>query len=563
MQTVMVGNSVEFECHAVGDPEPTVRWSKVGGPLPSHIMVKGSMLRIDQATEADAGHYPVFSAFSFSKLEEELPPKCFQEANVLTVPQVTHKDSGTYICTASNEHGNVAAFTKLEVHERVMPYFAQEPLSYLTLPTIKNAYKAFNIKVNFRPDNVDGMILYNGQRRTTGADFISLGLVSGRLEFRFDVGSGMATIRDPNPIKLGEFHTVELHRNLTQGFITVDGGEPISGKSQGKFQGLDLNEELHVGGYPNYTLIAKTAGIKTGFVGKTSCCELVTTPLFDGYESYIAYPPLTNVHDDLRVELEFKPLERNGLMFFCGGKKTKVEDFVAVSMVEGHVEFRYELGTGQAVLLSPQPVSLGQWHTVIAERNKAAGHLRVDQGPVQRRMSPGKAQGLNIHTPMYLGGVPSMDILPKPANITQMFDGCIGEVSINNKKVDLSYSFTESKSISRCVDNNPCDRRPCLNSGECMSSGEYELLLALNSMLGGITLNGYTCLSSALSWLYPAYTGQVFTSPEAQRTSETSEANGTVSQCSVCLKRPRLTGPRLRFEGPSVQTMPELNCLFS
>lgn len=75
--------------------------------------------------------------------------------------------------------------------------------------------------------------------------------------------------------------------------------------------------------------------------------ELVTTPLFDGEESYIAYPPLTNIHDDLRVELEFKPLERDGLMFFCGGKKMKVEDFVAISMVEGHVEFRYELGTGK------------------------------------------------------------------------------------------------------------------------------------------------------------------------------------------------------------------------
>lgn len=74
--------------------------------------------------------------------------------------------------------------------------------------------------------------------------------------------------------------------------------------------------------------------------------ELVTTPLFDGDESYIAYPPLTNIHDDLRVQLEFKPLERDGLMFFCGGKKMKVEDFVSISMVDGHVEFRYELGTG-------------------------------------------------------------------------------------------------------------------------------------------------------------------------------------------------------------------------
>lgn len=98
------------------------------------------------------------------------------------------------------------------------------------------------------------MILYNGQKRSTGADFISLGLVGGRLEFRsadkvlpshrngvllisfgalrFDVGSGMATIRDPNPIKLGEFHTVELYRNHTLGYIVVDGGEPVNGSSQ-------------------------------------------------------------------------------------------------------------------------------------------------------------------------------------------------------------------------------------------------------------------------------------------------------------------------------------------
>ena len=45
----------------------------------------------------------------------------------------------------------------------------------------------------------------------------------------------MATIRDPLPVKLGEFHTVELQRNNTLGSIRVDGGEPISGKSQVHF----------------------------------------------------------------------------------------------------------------------------------------------------------------------------------------------------------------------------------------------------------------------------------------------------------------------------------------
>ncbi|KAK7132382.1 hypothetical protein R3I93_018809 [Phoxinus phoxinus] len=623
VQTVMVGNSVEFECHAIGDPEPTVRWSKVGGSLPDHVEVKGNILRIDQVTESDSGQYrctatnnvgsehshvvlniqslPQIAAqpeakevtvgsdavlpciasgypvptIIWSKVENELPSKCRQDGHVLTVPGVTHSDAGTYVCTAANKQGKVEAFTRLNVHERVMPHFTQEPLSYLTLPTIKNSYKAFSIKITFRPDNVDGMIIYNGQKKTTGADFISFGLVGGRPEFRFDVGSGMATIRYPTAIKLGEFHTVHLYRNQTQGSLVVDGEAPINGTSQGKFKGLDLNEELFVGGYPNYSMLAKTAELKTGFVGcikqliiqgdevifkdldksstgvsncptckdrpcqnggvcadsvaslyKCNCqrgftgsnCQhhssshchseacgpdatcinrpsglgydcrchlgksggkcmdgtLVTTPLFDGDVSYIAYPPLTNIHNDLRIEMEFKPMDIDGLMFFSGGKKMKVEDFVTLSMVDRHVEFRYELGTGQAVLRSQEPVSLGQWHRVVAERLNKDGSLKVDRAREITRSSPGKAQGLNIHTPMYLGGVPSMDILPKPANVSMLFDGCIGEVFINGKKVDLSYSFTESSAISQCEDGSPCDRRPCLHGGTCMASAEYE-----------------------------------------------------------------------------------------
>ncbi|XP_076839971.1 basement membrane-specific heparan sulfate proteoglycan core protein isoform X4 [Brachyhypopomus gauderio] len=629
VQTVMVGGTVEFECHAVGEPEPSVRWSKAGGPLPNHVRVKGGMLRIEGVTEADAGQYrctatndvgsvqsqvvlnvqslpqivaqpetkevtvgstaifPCIASgypvpnITWSKLDGELPPKFTQEGHVLTVPDVGHEDSGTYVCTAANKQGKVQAFTKLVVHERVMPYFSQEPLSFLTMSTIKNSYKTFNIKITFRPDNVDGlilyagMVLYNGQKGAMGADFMSFGLVGGRPEFRFDVGSGMATIRYPNAIKLGEFHTVQLWRNGTQGSLVVDGEAPINGSSQGRFQGLDLNEELFVGGYPNYSRIAKTAELKTGFVGcisqliiqgeevifkdldKTStgvtncptckddpcqnggmchdskaslykchcqrgftgsncqhqsalhchpeacgpdatcisrpegvgydcrchlgkygtkCMQgtLVTTPSFDGVESYIAYPPLTNIHNDLRVEMEFKPVEADGLMFFSGGKKMKVEDFVALSMVDGHVEFRFELGTGQAVLRSQEPVSLHQWHRVAAERQGKDGSLKVDHAREIRRSSPGKAQGLNIHTPMFLGGVPRMDVLPKAANVSEMFAGCVGEVSINGKKVDLSYSFVESRSVRQCEEESLCDRRPCLHGGSCLSTAEYE-----------------------------------------------------------------------------------------
>lgn len=148
------------------------------------------------------------------------------------------------------------------------------------------------------------------------------------------MGSGMATIRDPNPVKLGEFHTVELHRNHTLGYIVVDGGQPINGSSQvrrtagvnpvtsapqthiccpqGKFQGLDLNEELHVGGYPNYTLLAKTAGIKAGFVGETPAVQQQPTDLI--VENLIWFCCSSGCIRQLVIQGEeviFKDLHRN------------------------------------------------------------------------------------------------------------------------------------------------------------------------------------------------------------------------------------------------------------
>ncbi|KAK5895452.1 hypothetical protein CesoFtcFv8_012044 [Champsocephalus esox] len=590
MQTVMIGNSVEFECQAVGDPEPTVKWSKVGGSLPSHIMVKEGMLRMDQVTEVDAGQYRctatndvgsvqsqvvlnvqslphiaslpepkevtvgsdavlpcVASGYPlpdirWSKLEGELPPKCFQDVNVLTVPRVTQEDSGTYVCTASNKQGKVKVFTSLQVYERVMPYFAQEPLSYLTLPTIKNAYRAFSIRISFRPDNGDGlilyagMILYNGQKRSTGADFISLGLVGGRLEFRFDVGSGMATIRDPLPVTLGEFHTVELLRNNTLGSIRVDGGERVSGKSQGKFQGLDLNEDLHVGGYPNYTSLAKTAGIESGFVGciqqlliqgdevifkdlgrssigVSNCPTCKDQPCQNAGQCEDSEASLYQCscprgftgsncqhHSSLHCHAEACGPDatcinrQNGLGYDCrchlgkSGDKCMQGELVTTPLFDGEASY-IAYPPPQHRARRPEDTSWGQarrfcsalprcrWASGTAwwrSASRGRGSCRWTGGPWRGRRLRGKPRvSTSTHTCSW-GGVPTADILPTPANISHMFQGCIGEVSINNKKLDLSYSFTESRGVSGCVDGSPCDRRPCLNAGTCMSSAEYE-----------------------------------------------------------------------------------------
>ncbi|XP_041425838.1 basement membrane-specific heparan sulfate proteoglycan core protein isoform X9 [Xenopus laevis] len=622
VQTVLAGNSVEFECLALGDPRAKVTWSKVGSRLPSDAVISGGTLRIEQVKQSDAGQYrctvandvgevqshvilhvqsvPQIAAqpemkeitagstavfpclasgfpvpdITWSKLEGELPIDHQMENNVLTIPSVKPEDAGTYVCTAANRQGRVTAFSMLKVRERVVPYFTGQPQSYLTLPSIKDAHKKLEIKITFRPDTADGMLVYSGQKKSNGADFVSFGLVGGRPEFRFDAGSGMATIRYPTPISLGEFHTVTLYRNLTQGSLVVDKHVPVNGTSQGKFQGLDLNEELFLGGYPNYDFISKT-GLSSGFVGcirqlviqeeevifkdldlsasgvsncptcrdrpcknRGTChdsesssyvcvcptgftgsnCEhsqalhchpeacgpdatcinradgqgytcrchlgksgdkcmdgvMVNTPTFNGDTSYISYPPLTNIHNELRVDLEFKPISSDGLLFFSGGKAAPVEDFVSIAMVGGYLEFRYELGSGLAILRSLEPLTLGQWHKATAERVNKDGTLIVDSSDPVKRSSPGKSQGLNLKTLMYLGGIDGSVELPSAINISRHFQGCIGEVSINGKKVDISYSFIESLAIGQCYDNSPCDRMPCLHGGRCLPTGEYE-----------------------------------------------------------------------------------------
>lgn len=73
----------------------------------------------------------------------------------------------------------------------------------------------------------------------------------------------------------------------------------------------------------------------------------MTTPSLSGAGSYLALPALTNTHHELRLDVEFKPLAPDGVLLFSGGKSGPVEDFVSLAMVGGHLEFRYELGSGR------------------------------------------------------------------------------------------------------------------------------------------------------------------------------------------------------------------------
>lgn len=48
------------------------------------------------------------------------------------------------------------------------------------------------------------------------------------------------------------------------------------------------------------------------------------------------------------------------------------------------------------------------------------------------------------------------------------------QVSVNGKRLDLTYSFLGSQGVGQCYDSSPCERQPCRNGATCMPAGEYE-----------------------------------------------------------------------------------------
>lgn len=137
--------------------------------------------------------------------------------------------------------------------------------SYLAFKMMK-AYHTVRIAMEFRASDLSGLLLYNGQNR--GKDFISLALVNGFVELRFNTGSGTGIITSRVPIEPGKWHQLVVNRNRRNGMLSVDGEPHVNGESPSGTDGLNLDTDLFVGGAPEDQIAAVaertsvTAGLK-------------------------------------------------------------------------------------------------------------------------------------------------------------------------------------------------------------------------------------------------------------------------------------------------------------
>ncbi|XP_027144522.1 agrin isoform X7 [Larimichthys crocea] len=501
-------------------------------------------------------------------------------------------DGNDFICKCPAGRGG-------SVCEKVIKYFIPSfgGQSYLAFQTM-SAYHTVRIAMEFRASEVTGILLYNGQEGKK--DFISLALVNGRVELRFNTGSGTGTLVSKVQINQGRWHQLVVTRNRRNAMLSVDNEPHIEGESPRGTDGLNLDTNLFIGGVTEDMKadVRERTAVATGLVGcirmldvnnrvlnlqenggdslygsgvgecgnnpclpnpckngaacqvkeaemfhckcskgfwgptcadvhdpcepnrchpssqcqalpeggyKCECpmgregkhCEKVTErrgaymPLFHG-DSYVELKGLHLYGHDLRQKLSMTVVlmanDSNGLIFYNGQKSDGKGDFISLSLNNGILEFRYDLGKGPAVIRSMEPIQLNVWNTINLERSNRKGEIMVNKKDPVRGEAPKSRKNLhvdlNLKESLFVGGAPDYSRLARVAALTDGFTGTIQKIILMGTPI-LREEYTQRSSNVAMFQHHPCSQEPCHNGGRCNPQLDTYECVCLSGFSGG------------------------------------------------------------------------------
>lgn len=244
----------EYELIVADEDKPTI----TRGPKVEHAEVGSTVL-----LRCNSERYP--ASFLWSRQDGSFQPDQNITTDTLRLTDVQASDSGTYVCTARYNGQRVDIPTILVVTGAI-PFFPQSPKSFMSFNKLEKAYARYNFEVTFKPDQPDGLILYNGGRRPE-SDYIALSLRDGYVVFKYSYGGNPGQVESVEPLQLNQWATVKVNRQRQNGYIIVDNQAPVT-FTDSRFYGLNLEENLYLGGVPMFDNISPDAvSARRGFVG--------------------------------------------------------------------------------------------------------------------------------------------------------------------------------------------------------------------------------------------------------------------------------------------------------
>nr|AAI50711.1 EGF-like, fibronectin type III and laminin G domains [Mus musculus] len=205
--------------------------------------------------------------------------------------------------------------------------------------------------------------------------------------------------------------------------------------------------------------------------GGEACSEdiFIQYPQFFGH-SYVTFEPLKNSYQAFQVTLEFRAEAEDGLLLYCGESEHGRGDFMSLALIRRSLHFRFNCGTGIAIIISETKIKLGAWHTVTLYRDGLNGMLQLNNGTPVTGQSQGQYSKITFRTPLYLGGAPSAYWLVRATGTNRGFQGCVQSLSVNGKKIDMRPwplgKALNGADVGECS-SGICDEASCIHGGTC------------------------------------------------------------------------------------------------
>uniref|UniRef100_A0A673M1Y2 Agrin n=1 Tax=Sinocyclocheilus rhinocerous TaxID=307959 RepID=A0A673M1Y2_9TELE len=463
------------------------------------------------------------------------------------------------------------------VCEKVIKYFIPSfgGKSYLAFRTMR-AYHTVRIAMEFRASEMTGILLYNGQKGKK--DFLSLALVEGHVELRFNTGSGTASVISKVLVRPGRWHQLVVVRNRRNAMLSVDNEPSVEGQSPPGTDGLNLDTDLFIGGVLEDMIpdVKERTSVSTGLVGcirmldvnnfvynlqengdsilygsgvgecgnnpclpnpckngascqvkeaemfhckcvngfsgptcadahnpcdpnkchpssrcqvlpeggyKCECpmgregkhCEKVSDkggafiPYFTG-DSFLELKGLHLYGQDLRQKFSMTVVllanDSKGMIFYNGQKTDGKGDFISLSLNDGILEFRYDLGKGPAVIRSKEKIKLNEWNTVNLERASRKGEISINGKDPVRGEAPNQHTDLNLKESLFVGGAPDFRKVARAAAIKDGFKGAIQKITLMGIPILKADNALHSSDVSM-YPYHPCSKDVCENGGRC------------------------------------------------------------------------------------------------
>ena len=172
---------------------------------------------------------------------------------------------------------------------------------------------------------------------------------------------------------------------------------------------------------------------------------------------------------------------------------TAGDDFFALGIINNYTYLLYDLGGGLASVRSLLKIDHTRtWHSIVAGRSGRSGYVYLDDQTPVHVTSPGVLTGLDVYSPLYIGGVHDFSKLPPivRAYFNTGFVGTIFEAGFRTSSTDFTPLLTVpigavpsgvtgvpverglnigDSAVNECVPN------PCKNNGICSQNGTCDI----------------------------------------------------------------------------------------